>query len=249
MRKVHRPNSTIRLNKSLIRITASDGDCQLSFKKLNEAKLPSESLIIVIAEGPEAYQERHEVGTVKELIENRQPFRFAISTEIAIRKINFRIIVRNSNDYKLIASCERLKVIEKDLEEHQILKIRYVPDLGELFWKVELSNDEQTYPILLLNNSPELDFHLKITNRLPYLRGLIIPAALREILTFLANNSEYNEENGWQSEWKTWLRMTFDVEIPEKDSGNLSQELDLAVQTIVTEYFKFLSQFKKNRDE
>lgn len=159
----------------------------------------------------EAYQRstamRFDLGTV---VQPEYPERLVFSELDPGASILFRLKVvkaeEDEDDGKIVGAAERLKPSSDDNEDgrRSLFPIE-VKDLGPEVWK--LNDDlEDAGPRLLLNVAISGLIDTIKTN--PLIQGIILPAALRIVLTQLAADPAFdeNEEEPWKRDWLQYCR-------------------------------------------
>lgn len=236
------PTGLQRLDKKYVQIFWDKESNTFSITEIDFSKLalPLNAEVILIATSRES-EKRYVIGTVANL--NKKPQREPLEELGEGKSITFRIIVHEPGDPKLIASCEDIKPTLQDIKEGEILPIEYRSDLGELFWKLDLDEEGDRFPELIINNSAELQLEAKMRGHDPYIRGLILPAAIKDLLVYLAHQAGSPTPDSWQDRWGVYLESK-GIDVPSSDQfGELDDIIRWASKTVdilMTE-FKFAS--------
>jgi len=127
----------------------------------------------------------------------------------------------------LLASGTGFKADTDDGEENNrssILTVRSTSNLGQLPWKIEIVSGE--LPTLYLNSSiPNAIEKMRID---PVFQSLILPAALKEILTFYLWNEDQESE-----EAKQWLAFAVTFAEPTPESKDPSEMLEWVEEVVL----------------
>lgn len=163
---------------------------------------PENASIYVEAYHKETRQ-RFEFGTIGNL---RPPSNRRLDQLDLTGPTLFRVLIVDETGRHglLLASGDQFRADEGDEEERKssLLAIRSYP-LGQLPWKVELTSGSA--PELLLNSQiPGAVEKMKSDS---VFQGLILPAVLREILTFYLWNDEEREDNEHCEKWMSFASM------------------------------------------
>jgi hypothetical protein len=135
----------------------------------------------------------------------------ALSTPIAMElsdidrggAVRFRLLVIDADQSgRIIAAADGLRPArERNSPDRQSLLPLRETDLGDQLWKVDV--DYRTGPILLINGTiPGLASKLREQS---LLQGLILPHALRMILSELGRGQGSEEDDIWRKDWRTFL--------------------------------------------
>lgn len=162
---------------------------------LNRDKLPDEAAIYI-----EAYQrntlQRFHFGTVSQIRkpENRELAQLDLTSPTLFR---IRIVDETEHLGRLVASAESLRPEgENDEDQRSSLLVVHSRPLGQQTWKVEVATGGK--PELCINSRiPDAIGQLKSN---PQFQSLILPAAFRQVLTFLLWNDDI-EEGGVSEQW------------------------------------------------
>jgi hypothetical protein len=146
----------------------------------------------------------------------------------------FRVKVIDSKDSvgRLLGSAERIQPCSEEGDEgrRSIFPIK-TRDLGAEVWKVEV--DHETPPALILNNRiPGL---VQQVLEQPLLQGVLLPAALRIVLTELVREPYADDEDAteWKSDWLGYCTDQLGVPDPSElptDTESRSDWVDEAVR-------------------
>ncbi len=180
--------------------------------------LPETAHVIIEAYHKESTQ-RFECGTVGHI---QFPDDTTLTEVDVAGSYLFRVKVvdREGNGSKLIATAEKIQPKEPgepDGSRDFLLKVVTREDTRGIPWKVELDPDGNVKPILVINNRiPGVQEKMRTS---PVFRGLILPAAIREVLNFifLTKENQDTDEGSWQAKW---LSFASDVTNGEKDVPN-----------------------------
>jgi hypothetical protein len=165
--------------------------------------------------------------------------------------ILFRVKVVDESDKvgKIIAAAGRIRPLNRDDDPGLKALLPLVStDLGEDVWKVEM---EGAAPVLQINNRiPGLRDRL-MTDRL--LQGAVFPHALATVLAKLLGTDEYEDEEQWVQDWKTFAGRLLGEELPDNlaDEDN-SLELATIVENIVNRFCQinaFASNARKETEQ
>lgn len=161
---------------------------------LSNYALPGDSPVILIARAGST-SNRFEIGTVNAW--SRAPWPLHEIDPSAV--LRFRLLVRDPNSTKLLASAENLRVAG-DGDSESLLPIE-TKDLGQLMWRVSIGEDG---PVLLCNQKV-FTTGASAEGYVPF-TALVLPEALRQILAYLAEEPEkLEEESGPWEPWGTWM--------------------------------------------
>jgi len=117
--------------------------------------------------------------------------------------LHFRVKVTSATGRPGLLLAEADRISPRDDQERPDQRIPLLPpfgtDLGDEAWRVDFS--DVAGPLLLIND--RMGDWKRIAS-LPLFRGLVYPAAMREVLTYiLCIEGEYDRGDGdsWQSRW------------------------------------------------
>lgn len=189
---------------------------------------PEDASLYVEAHHKETRQ-RFDFGKVSRITppKNRKLDELDLSGSI---QFNVLIVDESGKHGLLLASGTGFKADPDDGEENNRSNILTVKStwLGQLPWRVEIDSGE--LPKLYLNNS--IPNAIKKMRNDAVFQSLILPAALKEILTFYL----WNED--WESEAvKQWLAFADDFAESRPESKDPSELLDW-VEEVVSEFAK-----------
>lgn len=180
-------------------ISVSGGASERGFTldRLNLAGtgLPDHLTVIVVATAGNS-SVRHEMGRVSSL----SPGHRTLNGLDESRPLRFRVLLREKNDPKVLASVEKLR--PRDEAESESLLPMEAADLGERLWK-----------LLVTEDGPVLQFNAKVfpsasgaENFVPF-GALVLPEALRQVMKKIANEPALlDDENDPWYVWADWLR-------------------------------------------
>lgn len=193
-RKINRSEVRIRLEErpgAVPRFTAQ--------MELGRLELPQNAQVYVEAYYRNSTQ-RFDFGTVGNLA---HPADTSLSEVDLDGSPLFRVKVVDTVNGKavLLASAERLAALDDDEEKaRDALLVVKTRDLGQLTWKTEIRPDNK--PVLVLNN--RISDALGRIKSDPLFQGLVLPAALREVLTAIAwdeGSDEGDDGGSWKRQW------------------------------------------------
>ena len=152
-----------------------------------------------------------------------------------------KVVDRDGNGSKLVASAEKIQPREPgepDGSRDFLLKVITREDTGGIPWKVELDPDGDVKPVLVINNRiPGVQEKMRTS---PVFRGLILPAAIREVLSFIFQTMENEDpdEGTWQSKWLSFAADVTNGEkdVPPVDSENIPEWINDVVSGFSTRH-------------
>ena len=235
-RSKRRINSTgrrrIPKGKVVVRIADPEPGANLAATlelEIADLRFPETAIVVL-----EAYQrstsKRFECGTVGSL---NIPRPLDLSGLDQARGVLFRLRIIDNRDSpgRVIGAAERISPHSGDETEGKRSIFPIVQrDLGNEIWRVQIESDIR--PTLVLNNRIPAFQHRLLDN--PFLQGVLLPAALRAVAQYLADNEIINdiEEGGWQVEWREFLREELNIrhEPPAGEEGDRDEWIDSVVQ-------------------
>lgn len=164
--------------------------------------------VIVIARAGNTSR-RYEIGTVAAW--GRQPY--SLDGLDPSQVLKFRILVREENSPRLLASAEGIRCAgDEDVES--LLPI-VSADLGERVWNLAIDEDGAVLQV----NERVFPSGASAESYPPF-RALVLPEALRQILDHLAEEPERLQSDAWMA-WTAWMR-SLDIDPPPRD-GDLAE--------------------------
>jgi hypothetical protein len=165
--------------------------------------------------------------------------------------ILFRVkVVDESNDVgKIIAAASRIRPLSKDDDPGVKALLPLVStDLGEHVWRLVM---EGAAPALQINNRiPGLRDRL-MSDRL--LQGAVFPHALATVLKELLGTDQYDDDEQWVQDWKTFAARLHGEELPDDLSEEEnSAQLASTVENIVNRFCEmnaFASNARKETEQ
>jgi hypothetical protein len=143
-----------------------------------------------------------------------------------------KVIDREGQPGKILASADRVRpsVEGENLGRRSIFPVEF-RDLGQEIWRVDI--DDVAGPALLLNSKIPALIHRVHEN--PLVAGVLLPAAFRIVLQYIADNPSEDDEDGsgWKSDWMRFcsegLKIEDDLEDID-DDGDREAWIDDAVR-------------------
>ena len=128
------PTAVHPIDKKDIALSVDKDHNTFSFSRVNvhSLKLPSSAYVKLIVWNKNA-RRLFSAGTVAKL----NPI---INQSLEVfegASVSFRIIIAELKTHKLLASCERIKPDFDDLDDDELMIVNFVPDLGQIFHKLE----------------------------------------------------------------------------------------------------------------
>lgn len=201
--------------------------------------LPETAHVIVEAYHKESTQ-RFECGTVGHI---QFPDDTTLTEVDVAGSYLFRVKVvdREGNGSKLLATAEKIQPKEPnepDGSRDFLLKVLHREDTGGIPWKLEMDPDGDVKPILVINTKVTAGQDKMRTS--PVFRGLILPAAIREVLNFifLTRENEDPEEGSWQTKWLSFAAAVTngDTEVPTSDDPDIPSWINDVVSGFSTRH-------------
>lgn len=131
-----------------------------------------------------------------------------------------KVVDESADPCLIVASANQLRPLNENdpLDDRRaILPVRETADLGEDLWSLDIKPD--VGPELVINNGiPEFLERLKSD---PLIQGLILPHALREVLTFIFQSEEIEDDAPWVEAW-----LDFASEVSGSAPPDLDEEED-----------------------
>ena len=149
--------------------------------------------------------------------------------------ILFRVkVVDESSDVgKIIAAASRIRPLGKDDDPGVKALLPLVStDLAEDVWRLVM---EGAAPTLEINNRIPGFRDRLMTD--PLLQGAVFPHALTTVLQKLLGTDEYDDDEQWVQDWKTFITRLLGEELPENLSDD--ENAALLVTTIETVVSRF----------
>ncbi len=146
----------------------------------------------------------------------------------------FRVkVVDESRDPCLIVASENqlrpLNDNDPQDERRAILPVRETTDLGEDLWVLDIK--PEVGPELVINNGiPEFLERLKSD---PLMQGLILPHALREVLTYIFRSDEIEDDAPWVEAWLEFASEISRSPPPDMDIEEDNEAADVYVDACV----------------
>ncbi|MCH7641247.1 hypothetical protein IID22_03560 [Patescibacteria group bacterium] len=190
---------------------------------LKALDLPGDAKVFVEAYYKQSIQ-RFSFGTVSNI---RTPESTSLDEIDHGGTILFRVKVVDSTSKvgRLLAAAERINAKgQSDEDNRDYLVTLKTADLGEDIWRMELSSDIK--PCLIINNRiPNASVRVKSD---PVFQGLILPAMVRDVLTYLFWDEECHiDEETWQVSWIEYCENLTTTDLPENgDPGELRNWMD-----------------------
>jgi hypothetical protein len=193
--------------------------------KLDDFGFPASSPVILEAYG-DSSSRRFECGTVGDL---KIPPVLGLEDIDRSGSVLFRLKVVDSDGVsgKLIGSAESLRPGSRDEDTGRRSIFPIIEgDLGDEVWRVKI--DDTTGPVLLLNFRIPGFKHKILEN--PLLQGILLPAAFRIVLEYLAKNPDFDEDadESWKVMWLKYIKEQFgiDDELSELEVDDLREWVD-----------------------
>ena len=199
------------------------GGFEAELSELRKLGVPSESRVFVEAYARQS-SVRFDFGTVGNLV----PPESNLLDEIDEGEVpQFRILVVDvvRTPGRLLAYAEQIRPTEEGEDEsRKPLLPLYTRDIGEQMWKVQVDSDAQ--PALVINSRvPQLRTLLDSD---PILRGVIFPAAMREVLRVVLQE-DMDAEQDWVRDWRRFAETLVGEELSdgESEDSNASRIEDI----------------------
>jgi hypothetical protein len=155
-----------------------------------------------------------------------------------------KVVDESSDPCLIVASANQLRpVSEHEIadERQAILPVREVADLGEELWTLDIKSD--IGPELVINNNvPEFLQRLKSD---PFVQGLILPHALREVLKFIFHSETIEDDRPWVEAWLEFASEISGIASPDLNDETEEETIDDYIETCV-QRFCTQQQFKTN---
>lgn len=224
-----------RIERADVAVLLNDGAGPPEFDaelKLEDYELPDKAEVYVEAYYKSSTQ-RFSFGTVGKLV---KPKRRALDQIDLGGRVLFRVKVVDvgANAGRLLAAAEKVPAGAEDEQDKDHLVSVLQKDLGNEVWRMELSTDNN--PVLILNSSiPDAIGQVK-TN--PLFQGLLLPAVIREILTFLYWDEEgHFDDNSWQGRWLDYCESLTGSEPPsDPQSEDIRSWMDDVVESFSQQF-------------
>jgi hypothetical protein len=156
---------------------------------LDQLNLPGDAVVVVEAYRPAGYNYmRFDAGTVSTpAFPSGQPLTEFESAETI--RFRIKVVGIDADDGKILAAADRLQARTDEREEpHTSLLVILPAALGQVLWRVDLSDDEPK----LVVNSEVGDWKGFATT--PMFMAFVLPEALRQIIQWVLANIESVEE-------------------------------------------------------
>ena len=209
-----------------IELLEMDDDTPMSFSAeldLEGMGLPSDALVVIIANRDRSAM-RFDWGTV----ESPTPPQDCSLTEISSNPI-FRVMVLASDGSgRLLALADRIKPKRGTVQE-SLLWLQE-EDLGKEVWRMDYADGNPT--MLVNRNIPGISAAVREDDAF---RALVIPEALRAILThaLIVEDYDIEDDEGSWSEWIGFVRNFNKEEFPStSDDGDPTEKMDWIGKTV-----------------
>ena len=230
----------IQQQRISIELHETDADSPLTFSaelNLDGMGLPPDALVVVIA-NRDRVSMRFDWGTV----ESPSPPRDCRLTEIASNP-SFRVMVlAPDGSGRLLALADRVKP-KRGSTSSSLLWLQE-EDLGKEVWRLDFADGNPT--MLVNKNIPGISAAVREDDTF---RALVIPEALRAILTRALIVEEYDiedDEGSW-SEWIGFIRNFYDEEFPttsdDGDDTTRAEWIEGAVKAFTAQRFHASDQY------
>jgi len=194
------PTGLKELDRKLISISTILNKNKFLFKidklSINEGSFNRDLKLIIVALAGKT-SKRFDIGSL---------YKFSIDTNHDISEldmsspIRFRLLIREFDNPKLIASIENIRPNSDD-QADSILPMQPL-DLGQRLWKLDVIENEG--PILFFNTNV-FSNAAGSENYLPF-ATLVLPDALRQVMQHISNEPDIlDDENDIWYPWGEWL--------------------------------------------
>ncbi len=229
MKRRSNPTGLIELSDVQVKIELTEVGDERSFalKNINLGKdvLPSEAIVVcVVRAGRSA--ERYELGRLDSWDKSPKVLRDIDASEVP----KFRVLIRDPNSPKLLASAENIRLRDPGQSE-SLIPIDIV-DLGQLAWRYR-EDDEDGAPTLQVNKL--LYPSAAAAEQDAQFIGLVLPEALRRVCwTIVEVPDGLDDPSNWRSQWVWWLT-GLGVTLPPPPKS-ASQAADIWVEGVVEKF-------------
>jgi hypothetical protein len=210
------PTSIMSIDRELVELSVKrNNDQTIQSFSVNKLSLGSLGLeqnnnVTIIAYQGNDDQVRFNIGSVSNI-------KFPQNEPVKINgksSLTFRVIVSDPQTFKIVASCEGIKILEEDgTSRDGLIDLEYSSELGERFWDLKLESARK--PILRVNNNELLGLRRGFDSKNPFTRGVVLPQAIENCLFYLVMNPSQGEGTQyWQNTWYSFLEDR-SYEIPE----------------------------------
>ena len=236
----------IQQQRISIELHEMDDGSPLTFSanlELGGMGLPSDALVVIIANRDRVAM-RFDWGTVA----SPMPPQDCRLTEIPSNPI-FRVMVLAQDDSgRLLALADRIKP-KRGSTDNSLLWLQE-EDLGKEVWRLDFADGNPT--MLVNKNIPGVSAAVREDDAF---RALVIPEALRAILTRALIVEEYDiedDEGSW-TEWIGFIRNFYDEEFPatadDGDDAARAEWIEGAVEAFTTQRFHASDQYATTRSQ
>lgn len=209
-----------RIPRDHVLITLDDRDPP-SFNavlELDDLDFPPGAAVVV-----ESYRQRFyarfDYGTVADM---REPMDRNLASAKGLDKLKFRVKVVDTSEVhgKLLGKADQLSPEEDaDTERKSIFPVLWSETIGNAVWRVDYTS--QARPVLELNSLipgiKEAFLHE------PQVKALILPAAVREVLNYMAFTTETlnsASSDDWEGEWLRFISRYYPLEPPPERASH-----------------------------
>lgn len=238
-----------KIFRSEVEISTIDRNGAISFDakfKFEDKKYPNTAKVYVEPYYKYSFM-RFDFGTVGNIQTPKTRDLVDIPNEDNIQ-FRIKIVDETKGNGKIYAHATNLKPNNKELVgKDAILPINFI-DLDQEVWKVSF---EAETPFLEINK--KIKDGKDFIKKNPLIHSLVLPAALRIILSRIINDKEEYDEEGdlWQNRWIRFVKQNLFVnrEVPETDDEERIKEewLDEVVSSFARKFYlfdKFIKEFK-----
>ncbi|PLY00757.1 MAG: hypothetical protein C0623_06615 [Desulfuromonas sp.] len=219
----------------VIAVEKNGGSPSFNLSKLDVANLgiDADSKVICIARAGKT-SHRIELGTVGDF--DKKFYNIDGLDESA--PLRFRLLIREPDRPKLVATAENLKPHSEDEEEGESLMAVEPVDLGQLLWRCEVTAEG---PVLQVN-SRVFPHASSAQNYVPF-ATMVLPEAFRNVLDEICKNRlRVDDEDDWMYHWGQWLEHVGAGKPPASDDeDDLNEWKEGAVEAFSNKY-KFADQ-------
>jgi len=229
------------IEKERVEIWLQNTDSNMSFKtsiNLSGLMLPPQAPVIVEARQNPYLIQRFHFGTVDKIVE---PADTSLSELGHEKSIQFRIkIIDPKNKFLILADSGLIRAKNDPSgdsgQQHENLLVLSLEDLGDEIWKLKFHPDAK--PELVVNNQiPDAKNRIKED---PFFKALILPAAVREVLTYIIiqdlDSEAEEEEDNWLGLWIRFGEQIFGEKLPDTDPEDKLEWVDDVVKKFCEKY-------------